>query len=37
MRGAPRKVRYTRAARDEHLARRLWQASEQLTGVTFPA
>jgi len=36
-RGAPRKVRYTRTARDEHLARELWQASEQLAGVTFPA
>ena len=35
-RGAPRKVRYTRqTARDEHLARDLWQASEHLTGVTF--
>jgi NAD(P)-dependent dehydrogenase (short-subunit alcohol dehydrogenase family) len=36
-RGAPRKVRYTRTARDKHLAHRLWQASEHLTGVTFPA
>jgi len=36
LRGAPRQVRYTRTARDEHLARRLWQASEQLTGVAFP-
>jgi NAD(P)-dependent dehydrogenase (short-subunit alcohol dehydrogenase family) len=35
-RGAPRKVRYTRTARDEHLARRLWQASEHLTGVSCP-
>jgi hypothetical protein len=34
--GAPRRVRYTRAARDEQLAGRLWQASETLTGVTFP-
>ncbi len=36
MRGAPRRVRYTRTARDEHLARRLWQASERLTGVHSP-
>jgi NAD(P)-dependent dehydrogenase (short-subunit alcohol dehydrogenase family) len=35
-RGAPRKVRYARTARDEPLARRLWQASEHLTGVTSP-
>jgi NAD(P)-dependent dehydrogenase (short-subunit alcohol dehydrogenase family) len=34
-RGAPRKVRYARTAYDEHLARRLWQASEALTGVAF--
>jgi hypothetical protein len=34
--GAPRRVRYTRAARDIPLAGRLWQASETLTGVTFP-
>jgi NAD(P)-dependent dehydrogenase (short-subunit alcohol dehydrogenase family) len=36
-RGAPRHVRYARTARDEQLAGRLWQASERLTGVTFPA
>jgi hypothetical protein len=36
MRGAPRQVRYTRTARDERLARRLWQASEHLTGVPSP-
>lgn len=35
--GSPRKVRYARKARDEQLAGRLWQASEALTGVTFPA
>jgi NAD(P)-dependent dehydrogenase (short-subunit alcohol dehydrogenase family) len=35
-RGAPRRIRYTRAAYDESLARRLWQASEELTGVSFP-
>jgi NAD(P)-dependent dehydrogenase (short-subunit alcohol dehydrogenase family) len=36
-RGAPRKTHYARAARDEQLAARLWQASEALTGVSFPA
>ena len=36
-RGSPRKVAYARAARDEQLASRLWQASEALTGVTFPS
>lgn len=35
-RGYPRKVRYTRTARDEQLASRLWRASEALTGETFP-
>jgi NAD(P)-dependent dehydrogenase (short-subunit alcohol dehydrogenase family) len=35
-RGSPRQVRYAKAARDEQLAGRLWQASEALTGVTFP-
>jgi NAD(P)-dependent dehydrogenase (short-subunit alcohol dehydrogenase family) len=34
--GAPRRVRYTRTARDARLAGRLWQASETLAGVTFP-
>jgi NAD(P)-dependent dehydrogenase (short-subunit alcohol dehydrogenase family) len=34
--GAPRRVRYTRGARDIPLAGRLWRASETLTGVTFP-
>jgi len=34
--GAPRKVGYARTARDEQLAKRLWEASEVLTGVTFP-
>jgi NAD(P)-dependent dehydrogenase (short-subunit alcohol dehydrogenase family) len=37
MRGAPRRTRYARAAYDEQLARSLWQASEELTGVAFPA
>ncbi|HEX6310410.1 MAG TPA: oxidoreductase [Acidimicrobiia bacterium] len=33
--GHPRRVRATRAARDEADARRLWELSERLTGVTF--
>jgi NAD(P)-dependent dehydrogenase (short-subunit alcohol dehydrogenase family) len=36
-RGFPRKVHYAKTAHDEQLAGRLWQASEALTGVTFPA
>jgi hypothetical protein len=32
-----RRTRYARAAYDEQLARSLWQASEELTGVAFPA
>jgi NAD(P)-dependent dehydrogenase (short-subunit alcohol dehydrogenase family) len=36
-RGSPRKVRYAKTARDKQLASRLWQASETLTRVTFPA
>ncbi|PZG07175.1 oxidoreductase [Nonomuraea aridisoli] len=35
-RGAPKLVGRSRAARDDALARRLWTASEQLTGITFP-
>lgn len=35
-RGAPTLVSRSRAARDSDLAGRLWAASEQLTGVTFP-
>lgn len=35
MRGAPRLVSMSRAARDPADARRLWEASEALTGVTF--
>jgi NAD(P)-dependent dehydrogenase (short-subunit alcohol dehydrogenase family) len=35
-RGSPRKVAYTTTAHNEQLARHLWQASEALTGVTFP-
>jgi hypothetical protein len=36
-RGLPRKVSYSKAAHDQLLAGRLWQASEALTGVRFPA
>ncbi|MGW7488716.1 oxidoreductase [Streptomyces sp. NPDC054786] len=36
MRGAPTMVGRTAAATDPVNARRLWQASEELTGVTFP-
>lgn len=35
MRGEPKVVRPTRAARDPETARRLWEVSEQLTGVSF--
>ena len=35
-RGAPKLVGRSGTARDAGLARRLWTASEQLTGVTFP-
>jgi NAD(P)-dependent dehydrogenase (short-subunit alcohol dehydrogenase family) len=35
-RGAPKLVGRTKAARDEEVARRLWDVSEQLTGVRFP-
>ncbi|HTA05339.1 MAG TPA: oxidoreductase [Solirubrobacteraceae bacterium] len=34
-RGAPKLVGRTRAARDEDTARRLWEASEELTDVSF--
>lgn len=36
MRGAPAPCARSRAARDAETARRLWQVSESLTGVTFP-
>lgn len=36
LRGAPKRVGRVRAARDDVAARRLWQLSEQLTGVTYP-
>jgi hypothetical protein len=35
MRGEPRIVKSTRAARDPETALRLWALSEQLTGVRF--
>jgi NAD(P)-dependent dehydrogenase (short-subunit alcohol dehydrogenase family) len=35
MRGAPTLVKATRAARDPETARRLWEVSEELTGVRF--
>jgi len=35
MRGKPKVVTPTRAARDPEAAQRLWEVSEQLTGVTF--
>lgn len=36
MRGRPKLVGRTSAARDVEVARRLWELSEQLTGVSFP-
>ncbi len=36
-RGAPKAVSFVKAARDPAVARRLWQVSEELTGVTFGA
>jgi NAD(P)-dependent dehydrogenase (short-subunit alcohol dehydrogenase family) len=36
MRGRPKLVGRSRAAKDELVARRLWEASEELTGVSFP-
>lgn len=35
LRGAPKRVTRTKAARDDVAARRLWQVSESLTGVTY--
>ena len=34
-RGYPRKVGRSRAATDAEMARRLWELSERLTGVTY--
>jgi NAD(P)-dependent dehydrogenase (short-subunit alcohol dehydrogenase family) len=36
MRGKPKLVGRSKAARDTHTAERLWDASEELTGVRFP-
>ena len=36
MRGHPTLVSRSDAARDPQAARRLWEESERLTGVTFP-
>jgi NAD(P)-dependent dehydrogenase (short-subunit alcohol dehydrogenase family) len=36
LRGAPKLVGRTKAATDVDVARRLWEVSEQLTGVAFP-
>ncbi len=36
MRGFPKVVRASRAARDQRMAAALWEVSEQATGVTFP-
>ena len=36
MRGAPKRVTPARHERDDATARRLWEVSEQLTGVTYP-
>jgi NAD(P)-dependent dehydrogenase (short-subunit alcohol dehydrogenase family) len=36
MRGRPKLVGRSRAAKDELVARRLWEVSEELTGVSFP-
>ena len=35
MRGSPLKVGYNRASRDEAMAKKLWELSEQLTGVSY--
>jgi hypothetical protein len=35
LRGYPKLVRSSRRARDEVLARRLWEVSERLTGVSY--
>jgi hypothetical protein len=35
-RGAPKLVGRTAAAEDAEVARRLWDVSEELTGVRFP-
>jgi hypothetical protein len=35
-RGAPKVVERSAAARDMQVARRLWDVSEELTGIRFP-
>ena len=35
-RGAPKLVGRSKAAQDAEVARRLWEVSEELTGVRFP-
>ncbi|HEX4170496.1 MAG TPA: hypothetical protein VHZ55_33955 [Bryobacteraceae bacterium] len=37
MRGAPELIQHSKDARNEELGKRLWNASEQSTGVEFPA
>jgi hypothetical protein len=37
MRGHPKAVSFVRRARDPESARRLWEVSEELTGVRFAA
>jgi hypothetical protein len=37
MRGHPKPVPFLKAARDPETARRLWEVSEELTGVRFDA
>jgi hypothetical protein len=36
LRGAPHRVTPIKAAQNDDAARRLWEVSEQLTGVTYP-
>jgi hypothetical protein len=36
MRGMPEVLKPSKTARDEDLAKRLWEVSERLTGVRFP-
>jgi hypothetical protein len=36
MRGHPKVVQSTKASHDREVAARLWELSEEMTGVTFP-
>jgi len=36
MRGHPKKVEISELAKDMEKAKKLWEVSEQLTGVTYP-